>query len=337
MGGALHSILGLSARLLLAWWILCSTGALPARSQDAPVALDARSTERAPSTGSADRIATNIQVDANLVLVQVLVTDRKDHVILGLGKEDFKLYDEHAERVITHFASEAIPVSVGIVFDCSRSMASKLRRSRAAVHELLNTANREDEFSLIKFSDRPQILAHFPARSEEIQSRLMSVEPEDTTALLDAIHLSLEEMRYAAHARKAILIISDGGDNCSRYTPQQINKAVKEADVQIYSIGIVEPPGRRSSTPEELKGPALLHELARRSGGQFFQVDNPDALPEAAARIGTALHSEYVLGYAPPPATRDGKYHRLQVKLTRRDGGPRLRAHFRPGYYAPAQ
>jgi Ca-activated chloride channel homolog len=263
-----------------------------------------------------------------------MVTDRRDRLITGLEKGQFKVFEDKVEQVITHFASEDAPVSIGLVFDCSGSMGAKLQKSRAAVNEFLRAANAEDEFSLVLFNDRAQLVNPFTDRVEEIQNRMLFTESKGRTALLDAIYLSLHEMKNAKHARKAILIISDGGDNSSRYSYREVRNAVRESDVQIYSIGILEPFGLRGRTPEEFSGPSLLEDIAQDTGGRLFEVEDLNDLPDIASKIGAALRNQYILGYMPSDVKHDGKYHRIQVKIDRPKGLPPLRATFRSGYYA---
>jgi Ca-activated chloride channel homolog len=298
----------------------------PTIAQEPQVNLQTR-----PLYGSADRLAS-IRINADLVLIPVLVTDHRDRPITGLQKDHFKLFDDKVEQVISNFTSEDAPVSITLLFDCSGSMGPKLQKSRAAVREFLQTANPEDEFSLIEFSDRARLISGFTDKIEEIQNQLMFAQSKGATALLDAIYLAINEMKHAKHSRKAILIISDGGDNSSRYTTKEVKNSLREADVQVYSIGIVEPFTGRM-TPEEMTGPVLLEEIAQETGGRLFEVNDLNELRDIATRIGAALRNEYVLGYAPPETKHDGKYHRIQVKVERIKGLPPLRATFRSGYY----
>jgi len=278
-------------------------------------------------------------VNSNLVLIPVTVTDHFDRFVTGLEKPSFKLYEDKVEQTILHFTSEDAPISLGVVFDCSGSMENKISKAREAVAQFLKTANPEDEFNLVTFADRPQLLVRMTQRAAEIQNRLATARPNGRTALLDAIHMSMGEMRRAHHSRKAILIISDGGDNCSRYTMRELKNLVREADVQIYAIGILEPSGPppQRRPMEELAGPGLLREITEQTGGLMFEVDNWRQLPDIASKIGVALRNQYVLGYSPSDLQNDGKYHRVQVKLELPKGGPRLRASWRTGYYAPKQ
>jgi len=304
-------------------------------AQDSRIAIEPRNEPKPATNGEGDRIGTRLRVDSNLVLIPVMVTDHRDRMITGLEKDHFRLFEDKVQQVITHFATEDTPVSIALLFDCSGSMGPKMDKARAAVREFIRSANPGDEFALVPFADRAHLIASFTSQPEDIQSRVMFLQPRGRTALLDAIYMALNEMKHAKHARKAVLIISDGGDNASRYSQRDIKKLVREADVQIYSIGILEPMMGRMRTLEEMSGPALLDEVARESGGRLFEVDNLNEMPDIAAKIGMALRSQYILGYAPAAEKRDGKYHKVQVKIERPKGLPPLRATFRPGYVAP--
>ncbi len=228
-------------------------------------------------------------------------------------------------------------MSVGIVFDTSGSMGGKLNRSREAVTQFLKTANPEDEFFLVQFNDRPDLTVPFTPNTEEIQNRLLFTESKGRTALLDGVYMAMNQMKKARNPRKALLIISDGGDNSSAYTETEVRTAVREADVQIYAIGIFEPFNSRGRTPEESNGPGLLTDVTETTGGRHFAVDNLAELPDVAAKIGLELRYQYVLGFSPKNKDRDGKYRRVTVKLVKTEGLPPLKALFRPGYNAPSQ
>ena len=256
--------------------------------------------------------------------------------VTGLDKEDFRLYEDKVEQEISHLSSEDTPLSVGIVFDTSGSMGAKLSSSRQAVVQFMKTANPEDEFFLVEFNDRPNIAVGFTSSPDEIQSRLTFTRSKGQTALLDSVYMAMTQMKKARNPRRAILIISDGGDNSSRYTERELRYAVRESDVQIYVIGIFEPVDQRDRTPEEEHGPDLLGTLAKETGGRAFEVTNLADLPDVAAKIGMGLRNEYVLYYSPHNLERDGKYRRVQVKVVKKAGLPPLTPTFRTGYYAPA-
>lgn len=302
------------------------------------VQITPRIRTKGPDTAESitDRPA-DIRIDTTLVLIPVAVTDPMSRFVTGLDKENFKLFEDKVEQDITQFSSEDAPLSVGIVFDTSGSMGAKLQKSRQAVAQFMKTANPQDEFFLIQFNDRPELVQGFTKETEEVQNRLTFTQARGRTALLDGVYLAMAEMKKAHNPRKAILIISDGGDNSSRYTETEVKNAVREADVQIYAIGIFEPIAARGRTAEEMGGPGLLSEISEQTGGRHFAVDNLAELPDVAAKIGIELRNEYVLGYSPKNEARDGKYRRVEVKLVKTAGLPRLRAMYRTGYYAPTQ
>ncbi len=302
----------------------------------AQVAIEPRPTRPSGPAGAPER-RTNLRVDTTLVLINVTVTDPMNRFVTGLEKEHFRLFEDKVEQKVTHFASEDAPLSIGLVFDCSGSMGQKLAKSRQAAAAFFKTANPEDEFFLVQFNDRPELVVPFTANTEEIQNRLAFTQSRGRTALLDAIYLAMNHMKKARNPRKALLVISDGGDNSSRYTETEIKNIVREADVQIYAIGIFEPVGNRGRTAEELAGPGLLSEIAEQTGGRHFPVENINELPDVAAKIGIELRNQYMLGYTPTNQEKDGKYRRVVVRLVQPKGLPPLRAFWRLGYYAPIQ
>jgi Ca-activated chloride channel homolog len=279
----------------------------------------------------------DIRVDSSLVLIPVTVTDPMNRFVTGLEKQNFKLFEDKKEQAIASFSSEDAPLSVGVIFDCSGSMGKKLDKSRQAVSQFFKTANPEDEFFLVQFNDTANLIQPFTRNLEEIQNRLTFTQSKGETALLDAIYLGLHQMKLAKNPRKALLLISDGGDNNSRYTEGEIKNLVKEADVQIYAIGIYEGAGARGRTPEEASGPALLTEIAEQTGGRQYSVENLNELPDIAAKIGVELRNQYILGYSPQNRERDGKYRHVKVTLVQPHGLPPLRPFWRLGYYAPSK
>jgi VWFA-related protein len=274
---------------------------------------------------------TNLRVDLNLVLVPVTVCDPMNRPVTGLEKEHFRVFDDNVEQTVTAFAMDDAPVAVGLVFDSSGSMGAKLRLSRQAAAAFFRIANPEDEFFLVEFDDRPKLVVPMTRDTQEIQNQLTFSQSKGRTALLDAVMLALHELKKSSIGRKALLIISDGGDNCSRYTEGELKNAVRESDTMIYAIGIY----GGAATPEELAGPGLLTQIAEQSGGRQLPAQASD-MPDIAAKIGVELRNRYVLGYSPSEQRRDGRYHPVQVKIVPPRGLPTLRAFWRRGYYAPS-
>jgi len=275
-----------------------------------------------------------LKVAVDLVLVPVTITDPMNRLVTGLEKQNFQLFEGSAPQDIKSFSSEDAPVSLGVIFDSSGSMSSKMDRAKDAVSEFFKTANPQDEFFMITFSDEPEEVSDFTSSVEEIQGKLIYAVPRRRTALLDAIYMGVTKMRQAKYAKKALLIISDGGDNHSRYTESEIKALVKEADVMVYAIGIYD---RYFPTEEERLGPELLGEIAELTGGRAFTVENPNDLADVATKIGVELRNQYVLGYRPSKVVRDGKWRKIKVKLLPPKGLPPLRVYARTGYYAPEE
>jgi len=280
------------------------------------------------------RANERIRVDVNLVLVPVTVTDPLNRLVTGLERQDFFVYENNALQKLKSFSAEDAPVSIGIIFDLSGSMTDKINRARNSILEFLHTANPQDEFFVIGFNDRPELLTDFTSNVDNIESRLLTVKPGHRTALLDAIYFGLNKMKQAKNDRKALLVVSDGGDNRSRYTESEVRAVVRESDVQIYSIGIFD---QYAPTREEQLGPILLHDVSEETGGQLFRVDDLGDMADIATKISAELRNQYVLGYRSDDAKHDGKWRKLKVKLVPPEGLPQLTVHARTGYYAPLQ
>jgi Ca-activated chloride channel family protein len=257
-----------------------------------------------------------------------------DRLVTGLDKNNFAIFQDKVKEQVQALWSQDTPVSVGIILDLSGSMTDKALKAKESVEEFLKTANPQDEFFLVTFSDRPQLAARFSRNIENIENRLVLTQPKGETALLDAVYLALSTMNQARNKRKALLIISDGGDNHSRYTEREIKSRVQEADVQIFAVGLFDQVFR---TPEEQYGPELLSDITEVTGGQSFTVSNLEDLPDVAMKIGMALRNEYILAYKPSPRPRDGKWHKIRVKLLPSKGLPELHVSARMGFYAPSE
>ena len=284
--------------------------------------------------GSLDLHAKPIKKDVDLVLVPVTITDPMDRLVTGLDKDNFRLFEGKEEQQIKHFSTEDAPISVGIIFDMSGSMVEKMERAREAVKEFCSTANPQDEFFMVTFSDEPHLAADFTSNFDELVNKMVFTIPKGRTALLDAIYLGMHKMKEAKNRKKALLIISDGGDNHSRYNENEVKSLVKEADTMVYSIGIYD---HYFPTVEERLGPQLLSDISGVTGGRSFTIDNPNDLPDVASKIGMELRNQYVLAYKPDKVKRDGKWHKIKIRLRIPKGLPPLQVYARTGYYAPAQ
>jgi Ca-activated chloride channel family protein len=281
-----------------------------------------------------------------MVLVPVTVTDHNGKTIQGLRAEDFNILEDQVPQPIVSFTAEDAPCSVGLVLDISGSMRNTLGTAKGVAHSFFETANPEDEFLLLTVSTQPEATSGFTTDVAGLEELVERTRPEGMTALIDTVYLGLNRMRKAKQPRRALLVLSDGMDNYSRYSKSELMRVALEADVQIYTIivgngsagassgtipfrpSMIRKPGDRG---EEYQGASLLKELADKTGGLHFQVRSGIEANEAAAKVGRALRNEYVIGYQPPSSGATGKWHRIHVK----SHVPEVSVYARNGYYAP--
>ncbi len=298
------------------------------RAPDEPGAVASRS--------SADLLpasARALRVDVNLVLVPVTVIDAKNRPVANLGSQDFQLFEGERRQEIKFFSIEDAPISVGLIVDLSGSMANKIDEVRYAVNEFFVNANPQDDYFVVTVSDTPKVLANTTQSIGTIQEKLGSVPPGGYTALLDAIYLAETKLRNARYQRKALVIVSDGGDNISRYSLREIKSLVQETDAIIYAMGLFDGlPFIRSI--EEKFGRHLLDQVTEATGGRTLPIDNAAKLPQAAMLISRELRSQYVLGYNPNADSRDGKWKKIRVKVNPQGGHSRVQAFYKKGYSA---
>jgi Ca-activated chloride channel homolog len=325
--------------VVLSALLLCALGGR-ARAQ---ASSDAHLTPHVPTTEqtAASDVALTARIkplvmNVDLVLVPVTVTDAKNQPVLDLPKDEFELYEGEEPQQIRYFSREDAPISLGVLLDLSKSMSNKIDEAREAVQQFFRAANPEDDYFVITFNNEPHVAADTTQSLGSIQEKLAQATPAGRTALLDAIYLGIQKAHRAKYKRRALLIISDGGDNSSRYTTKEIRKLVQEADVQIYAVGIFD---SFFHTPEEWSGKRLLTEITTATGGHAATLHNVAELPELAARIGEELRSQYLLGYRPNQPIPDGKWRRIRVLLkpaTSASSGE-FQVRSKRGYLAPGQ
>lgn len=278
-----------------------------------------------PRESTESKPSGRIRTDVNEVAIPVTVTDILGKPVLGLPPEAFHIFENGQEQPVTRLTREETPLSIGLVFDASASMQGKLDRSRAAISQLLGDSIPGDEYFLVEFNDSPRLLSNFTPDPEQIEDSMHAIQPRGWTALLDALYLSVNRVKHGRNPRRALVILSDGGDNTSRFSEREVRSLLRESDVSLYAIGMT---GRFSSMD-------LLSKLAEETGGRLFRCGNIAELPDAMAKLSTALREQYTLVYTPKNPSKDGKYNRVQLKLTPPPGFPRLHAYWRNGYYAP--
>ena len=274
------------------------------------------------------------RADVDLVLVPVTVTDSMNRPVIGLAKADFSLYEDGGRQQIRSFWCDDSPISVGVILDLSKSMSNKLDVAREALGKFFELSNPEDDYFVITFSDRPRLLADVSQSIGSIQSQLATVEAGGHTALLDAIYLGESELRHARYKRRALLIISDGGDNRSRFTASELKSMVEEEDATLYAIGLFD---KVFKTPEEWAGKRLLTQITEATGGRTIALGNPKNLPQAAAAISVEMRNQYILGYQPSNLAHNGKWRKIKVRVNPRANLAQMQVYARSGYKAPEE
>lgn len=299
-------------------------------------ATSGSSTSEQPAGGPADKSAKHLRVDVDLVLVPATVTDRMNRPVMDLQKENFGIFEDNARQQIRYFSAEDEPISIGLILDVSGSMRNKIDTERAAVAEFFKYANPQDDYFVISLSNHPQLIADTTQSLDDIERQLELVIPAGDTSLLDAIYLGVANMRTARYQRRALLIISDGWDNHSHYTPRQTKSLVQESDVMVYAVGIFDTvPVPVLKTLDEKLGQRLLVDITEASGGRTISADKREKVPEIAAAISRELRERYVLGYKSTNEVRNGKWRNITLQVTAQNGEPRLHAYYKRGYIAP--
>ncbi len=273
-----------------------------------------------------------IRENTDLVSLPVTVVDPYNRLVTGLERKHFEIFEDKVKQDIDGFKDADMPVSVGIIFDVSGSMKGKLDRAREAMKAFVETSHAEDDYFLIGFNQRANLLAEF-TDGESLLNKLTLVNPSGQTALYDASYLGIEKVKQGRHQKHAVLMISDGQDNSSRYTYGELRKLLKESGVQVYCIGIVEMGGGAGASLD-LQGQAILEEIAQTTGGKSFFPRSPAELEDATTRIALELRHQYSISYVPTNLKRDGQWHKIKIKVTQPKGMPPLRVQHKEGYYA---
>ena len=282
---------------------------------------------------SSENGLSSLKIDVDLVLVSATVTDRSRRFVTGLEKQHFRVFEDKIEQEIKHFSNEDVPTSIGLLFDVSSSMGDKIARSRDAAVAFLKTSNPADEYLLIAFADRPSVEEEFTSDISEIQNSLVHKKAKGSTTLYDAIYLALEKMKRANHSKKAILLITDGEDTRSRYSLINVRNAVKEADVQIFAIGIVN--SYYSDLARGRSGRGILEQITEITGGRAYFPNSVYELEDICTKIAIELKNQYILGYSSTNRAKDGRWRKIKIKMNTPKGLHSLSVRTKSGYYGP--
>jgi Ca-activated chloride channel homolog len=271
--------------------------------------------------------------NTDLITFTVTVTDTYGRYVSGLGKNAFTVLDEKNPQEITFFSDDDAPVSVGVIFDVSGSMSGdKIKRARDALSKFIQTSHNSDEYFLIAFNSRAQLLLDKTRDGNAVLDKLTFVQTRNNTALYDACYLGVEKVQRGAHPKRALLLISDGQDNNSRYTFNELRRLLKESDVVLYGVGILS--GNDAGSSMGMEGQGVLDELASVSGGKAFFPRSSAEMDDIFEQIALELRHQYSIGYKPLNFTNDGRWHKIKVKVTPPRGLPRLFVRSKEGYYA---
>lgn len=287
--------------------------------------------QKAPQNGEV-KTDERIRLDTDIVTLTVTVTDPYNRLVTGLDRQHFEVFEDKVKQSIEFFSDDDVPVSLGIVFDVSGSMKGKMDRARESLRAFIETSHREDDFFLVGFNQRANLIAEF-SDGDTLANKLTLIDARGQTALYDASYLGIEKVKQGRHSKRALLLISDGQDNSSRYTYGELRKLLREAGVQIYCIGIVEMGGGAGGTLD-MQGQAILEEIAQVTGGKAFFPRSAAELEDATTRIALELRHQYSIGYAPTNVSRDGQWHKIKVQVKPPRGLPSLKVQHKEGYYA---
>jgi len=289
-----------------------------------------------PTAGQQPKVGNEVLItNTDLITFTVTVTDIYGRFVSGLGKSAFSVVDDKQPQEISYFSDDDAPVSVGVIFDLSGSMSGdKVKRARDALSHFIQTSHDSDEYFLIAFNSRVQLLLDRTRDGNAVLDRLTFVQTKNNTALYDACYLGVERVQRGTHPKRALLLISDGQDNNSRYTFNELRRVLKESDVVVYAIGILN--GGDVGSSLGMEGQGILEELASVSGGKAFFPRTNAEMDDIFEQIALELRHQYSIGYRPPNFINDGKWHRIKVKITPPRGLPRLFVRSKEGYFAIA-
>jgi Ca-activated chloride channel homolog len=292
----------------------------------------------APSPPQKQRLGTELDdrsliTNTDLITLTVTVTDTYGRYVSGLSKNAFSILDNKQPQDIAFFSDDDSPVSVGVIFDVSGSMSGdKVKRARDALSKFIQTSHDSDEYFLIAFNSRAQLLLDKTRDGNSVLNKLTFVETKSQTALYDACYLGVEKVQRGQHPKRALLLISDGQDNNSRYTFKELQKLLKESDVTLYAIGILS--GSDAGSSLGMEGQGILDELAGVSGGKAFFPRSAAEMDDIFEQIALELRHQYSIGYKPESFVNDGKWHRVKISVKPPKGLPRLFVRAKEGYYA---
>lgn len=287
-----------------------------------------RKQTRDPNTGKpvprSQEPKDGVQLKTNLVSLTVTVSDKLGRFVTGLEKRNFEVFDDGVKQEIAHFSDDDAPLTLGIIYDVSGSMGDLTSRSFLALKKFFDTSHQDDEYFIIAFNDRAKLVQDFTISPSEIMSRVIFVKAKGSTALFDGVYLGIEKARQGRHQKKALLIISDGEENSSRYSGKELREMLKESDVPVYGIGISQLYG----------GMGTLQSLSAWSGGMTFAPMDEPQTRDIYTRIALMLRHQYAIGFYPTDAASVVDWHKVRINVNAPRGLGKLSVSYKKGYKA---
>lgn len=292
-------------------------------AQGPQVSIDSRQKAKTDDTARPD-----VRIDSSLVLIPVSVSDQLGRPVAGLEKKHFRIIDNKEPQSIATFSMDDGPVALGLVFDTSSSMSRNLAAARRAAALFVGMANPGDQFLLVEFDSTPRMTVPLTEDLAHIKYELTFNQSRGQTAMIDGVYMAMNEIKKSKAERKALILVSDGDDNNSRYSPGELKTVLQESEVLIYSVGMF-------GDDPTMTNPGLMRGISEETGGRMFVANS--GLPDIAAKISIDLRNRYLIGYNPTNPARDGLYHKVEVEMTPPRGLGKLKWYWRRGYYAPTE
>ena len=318
-----------SGRLLLPFRLLFRTACLVAGLWGG---IAARAQQPPPLPGNPNDFRLSVETD--LVVLHATVTNQAGRPVADLQQEHFRVFEDKVEQQLKVFKREDVPVSVGILVDNSGSMRDKRRGVNTAAMRFVRSSNPEDEVFIVNFNDESYLDTDFTDSIKLLEEALERIDSRGGTAFYDAVHLGLAHLKEkASWDKKVLLLITDGEDNASRITLEQLVRSVERSDVMIYTVGLLGGESSRSMR----RAKRALENIAKATGGSTYFPKGLEEVQVVANDIANDIRNQYVLAYTPTNPVLDGKFRKVEVKLQAPRKYGRLTVRSRSGYYAESK
>ena len=277
-------------------------------------------------------------MDVQLVQLPVSVLDKDGRPVNGLRKDDFEVFEDGVEQEISFFTHDDVPISVGLVIDNSASMHNKRERVNSAALSFVRESNPQDETFIVDFDDEAYLDHDFTNSINDLVAALGPIDTRGETALYDAVYLSAAHLDEGKKDKKALLVITDGEDNASKYSREKVLSKLRESKVTVYAIGLLEENDARgpfSSKSPSKKAKDALEQFAQATGGRAYFPKSIDEIGPLCRRVAHDLRNQYTIGYTPSNEKLDGTWRRITVRVNPPGLVSKVTVRAKEGYYAP--